>query len=48
MSDAAVAHAARYVGLGAAVVLVTRCGRDVHLPKDAQMEIDLGRFLSVP
>jgi len=33
MSDAAVANAARYFGLGAsAVFLVTRHGRDVNLP----------------
>jgi hypothetical protein len=44
MSDAAVANAARYVGLGtAAVFLITRHGRDVYLPKYALLEIDFGR-----
>ncbi|HVH70314.1 MAG TPA: hypothetical protein VNB49_04295 [Candidatus Dormibacteraeota bacterium] len=49
MSDAAVASAARYVGLGtSAVFLVTRRGRDVHLPKYAEIEIDFGRFGEEP
>jgi hypothetical protein len=44
MSDAAVANAARYVGLGTSVAfLLTRRGRDVYLPKYALIEIDLGR-----
>jgi len=44
MSDAAVASAARYFGLGAsAVFLVTRHGRDVDLPRYAQIQIDFGR-----
>jgi hypothetical protein len=44
MSNAAVANAARYVGLGTALVfLLTRHGRDVYLPKYALIEIDLGR-----
>jgi hypothetical protein len=44
MSDAAVANAARYVGLGtAAVFLVTRHGRDVYLPKYSLIAIDFGR-----
>lgn len=44
MSDAAVANAARYFGLGAsAIFLVTRHGRDVRLPKYAEIEIDFGR-----
>jgi hypothetical protein len=44
MSDAAVANAARYVGLaGALTFLVTRHGRDVQLPKYAEIEIDFGR-----
>jgi hypothetical protein len=44
MSDAAVANAARYVGLGTATVfLITRHGRDVYLPKYALIEIDFGR-----
>lgn len=45
MSDAAVANAARYFGLGAsAVFLVTRHGRDVILPRYSEIEIDFGRF----
>jgi hypothetical protein len=45
MSDAAVANAARYFGLGAsAVFLVTRHGRDVYLPRYSEMEIDFGRL----
>jgi hypothetical protein len=44
MSDAAVANAARYVGLGSSLVfLITRHGRDVSLPKYALIEIDFGR-----
>jgi hypothetical protein len=44
MSDAAVANAARYVGLGTATIfLVTRHGRDVYLPKYAVIKIDFGR-----
>ena len=44
MSDAAVANAARYVGLaGSLAFLVTRHGRDVRLPKYAEIEIDFGR-----
>ena len=44
MSDAAVANAARYVGLGAsAVFLITRHGRDVYIPKYSLIEIDFGR-----
>ncbi len=45
VSDAAVANAARYFGLGAsAVFLVTRQGRDVCLPRYNEIEIDFGRF----
>ena len=45
MSDAAVANAARYFGLGAsAVFLVTRHGRDVRLGRYSEIEIDFGRF----
>jgi hypothetical protein len=45
MSNAAVANAARYFGLGAsAVFLVTRHGRDVCLPRYSEIEIDFGRF----
>ncbi len=45
MSDAAVANAARYFGLGASVAfLVTRHGRDVYLPKYGQIELDFGRL----
>jgi hypothetical protein len=45
MSNAAVANAARYFGLGAsAVFLVTRHGRDVRLPRYSEIEIDFGRF----
>jgi hypothetical protein len=44
MSDAAVANAARYVGLGTSLAfLITRHGRDVYLPKYALIEIELGR-----
>jgi|SRR5437016_522114 len=44
MSDAAVAKAARYAGLGTSVAfLLTRHGRDVYLPKYALIEIDLRR-----
>lgn len=44
MSDAAVASAARYVGLGTSLAfLITRHGRDVYLPKYALIEIELGR-----
>jgi len=44
MGDAAVANAARFVGLGTAVAfLVTRHGRDVYLPQYALIEIDFGR-----
>src|SRR5262249_29229988 len=44
MSDAAVANAARYFGLGAsAIFLVTRHGRDVQLSKYAEIEIEFGR-----
>jgi hypothetical protein len=44
MSDAAVANAARYVGLATSLAfLVTRHGRDVYLPKYALLEIDFGR-----
>jgi hypothetical protein len=43
MSDAAVANAARYFGLGSSLVfLITRHGRDVYLPKYALIEIDFG------
>jgi hypothetical protein len=45
MSDAAVANAARYFGLGAsAVFLITRHGRDVNLPRYSEIEIDFGRL----
>jgi hypothetical protein len=44
MSNAAVANAARYFGLGgSAVFLVTRHGRDVRLPQYSEIEIDFGR-----
>ncbi|PYU67371.1 MAG: hypothetical protein DMG49_19020 [Acidobacteria bacterium] len=44
LSDAAVAKAARWVGLGTSLAfLLTRRGRDVDLPKYALIEIDLGR-----
>lgn len=44
MSNAAVANAARYVGLGTSLAfLLTRHGRDVYLPKYALSEIDFGR-----
>lgn len=49
MSDAAVANAARYVGLGTSLAfLLTRRGRDVYLPKYALIEIDFGRLSHVP
>jgi len=42
MSDAAVANAAQWVGLGASLTfLLTRTRR--YLPQHASMEIDLGR-----
>jgi hypothetical protein len=45
MSDAAVANAARYFGLGASVAfLITRHGRDVYLPRYSEIEIDFGRL----
>jgi hypothetical protein len=45
MSDAAVANAARYVGLGSSLVfLITRHGRDVYMPKYSLIEIDFGRM----
>jgi len=44
MNDATVANAARYIGLaGAVTYLVTRHGRDVRLPKYAEIDIALGR-----
>jgi hypothetical protein len=44
MSNAAVANAARYVGLGTSVAfLITRHGRDVYLAKYSLIEFDLGR-----
>lgn len=44
MSDAAVANAARYVGLGSSLVfLITRHGKDVYMPKYGLIEIDFGR-----
>jgi hypothetical protein len=44
MSDAAVANAARYVGLGSSLVfLITRHGRDVYMPKYSLIDIDFGR-----
>src|SRR6266852_1331670 len=44
MSNAAVANAARYVGLGTSVAfLLTRRGRDVYLAKYSLIEFDLGR-----
>jgi len=44
MSDAAVANAARYFGLGASVAfLITRHGRDVVIPQYSEMGIILGR-----
>lgn len=49
MSDAAVANAARYFGLGASVVLlVTRHGRDVFIPQYAELSISLGRLAQDP
>jgi hypothetical protein len=49
MSDAAVANAARYVGLGTSLAfLITRRGRDVYLPKYAVIEIDFGRLSRAP
>jgi hypothetical protein len=45
MSDAAMANATRYFGLGASsVFLVTRHGRDVYLPRCSEIEIDFGRL----
>ena len=45
MSDAAIANAARYFGLGgSAVFLITRRGRDVYLPRYSEIEIDFGRL----
>ena len=44
MNDATVANSARYIGLaGAVTYLVTRHGRDVRLPKYAEIDIALGR-----
>jgi hypothetical protein len=44
MSNAAVANAARYAGLGTSVAfLLTRHGRDVYLAKYSLIEFDLGR-----
>jgi hypothetical protein len=44
MSNAAVANAARYVGLGTSLAfLLTRHGRDVYLPQYSLIEIDFGR-----
>jgi hypothetical protein len=49
MSDAAVANAARYFGLGAsAAFLITRHGRDVYLPRYSEIEIDFGRLNEQP
>lgn len=49
MSDAAVANAARWVGLGTSVAfLVTRHGRDVYVPKYALIEINIGRVPETP
>ena len=49
LSDAAVANAARYFGLGAsAAFLITRHGRDVYLPRYSEMEIDFGRLTEQP
>jgi hypothetical protein len=43
MSDAALANAARYVGITTSVAfLITRHGRDVYVPKYAVIEIDFG------
>jgi hypothetical protein len=48
MSDATVANAARYVGIaGAVTFLVTRHGRDVRLPKYAEIEVDFGRVSQI-
>ncbi len=48
MSDAAVANAARWVGLGASLTfLLTRHGKDVYLPQYALIEIDLGRVREI-
>ena len=45
MGHAAVANAARYFGMGAsAIFLVSRHGRDVRLPKYAELEIAFGRL----
>jgi hypothetical protein len=49
MSDAAVANAARYFGLGASIAfLITRHGRDVYLPRYSEIEIDFGRLTEQP
>jgi len=49
LSDAAVANAARYVGLGTSLAfLITRHGRDVYLPKYALIKIDFGRVGEPP
>jgi hypothetical protein len=49
MNDAAVANATRYFGLaGALTYLVTRHGRDVRLPKYAEIEIAFGRANQTP
>jgi hypothetical protein len=48
MSDAAVANAARYFGLGASAAFpVARHGRDVSLPRYTEVEIDFGRYREV-
>lgn len=44
MSDAAVANAARWIGLaGAATYVVTRHGRDVRLPQYSELEVSFSR-----
>jgi len=49
LSDATVANAARYVGLGTSLAfLITRHGRDVYLPKYALIKIDFGRVGEPP
>jgi hypothetical protein len=49
MSDAAVANAARYFGLGAsAAFLITRHGRGVYLPRYSEIEIEFGRLTEQP
>jgi hypothetical protein len=49
MGDAAVANAARFVGLaGAITFLVTRRGQDVRIPKYAEIEFDFGRVNAAP